>query len=87
MSLAKYDQTRVNEAAAFIAEELKALLDRRHYDSHMSRRLRAACPAYNRGLTNGEREVATIRALNMAALEVLGDLASLKIEPAFNDFN
>jgi hypothetical protein len=76
-----FDQARVDEAAEFIAAELKPLLDYKHIDGPISRRIIEACPAYPRGLTNGERVVATLKALNLAALEVMRDLTALWRDP------
>ena len=73
-----FDEKRIDAAARFIADELKLLLDR-NIDSHMSRRIREACQAYKDGLTNGERSLATLRALAMAQIEIGHDLASQKI--------
>jgi hypothetical protein len=71
-----HNMARVEEAATFIAGELRTILDRKDIDSHMSRRVREACPAYN-GLTNGEVLLATLRALSMAQLEISAELADL----------
>ena len=69
-----FDQARVDEVATFIAAELKELLDRKKYDSHMSQRLAEACPAYGRGLTNSERVLATLKALDLVGPELVSDL-------------
>ena len=74
-----FDQARVDEAATFIAAELKELLDRKKYDGHMSQRL-AACPAYGRGLTNSERILATLKALDLVGPELVSDLTSMTRE-------
>ena len=71
------NKTRVEETASFIAAELKALLDRYNMDSHMSRRIREACPAYENGLTNSEKLLATLRALSMVQIEVGVDFGTL----------
>jgi hypothetical protein len=42
MNLANHQ--RVEETAAFIAAELRTLLDRTNYDSHLSRQIREAVP-------------------------------------------
>jgi hypothetical protein len=73
-----FDMSRVEEATAFIAAELRTLLDRNNIESHMSKRIAAACPAYKNGLTNGERLLATLRAFSMAQLEILAELGSMK---------
>ena len=78
-----FNQTRVDEVAAFIAAELKPMLDYKHYDNLMSRRITESCPAYEQGLTNGERVAATLKALNLAALEVMRDLTSLTRDTTF----
>jgi hypothetical protein len=73
-----FNNSRVESAAAFIAAELKTLLDRYNYDSHINRRLSEGCPAYQaEELTVGEQVLATSRALSMVQLEVMADLASL----------
>jgi hypothetical protein len=77
MKMKSFNNDRVEETAAFIAAELRKLLDRMASNSHMSQRIREACPAYRNGLTNGERVLATLRALSMAQLDVAADLASL----------
>jgi hypothetical protein len=74
-----FDQARIDEAATFIAAELKELLDRKKYDGHMSQRL-AACPAYGRGLTNSERILATLKALDLVGPELVSDLTSMTRE-------
>jgi hypothetical protein len=48
----------------------------------LSRRIREACPAYRDGLTNGERQLATLRALRMAQLEISSELGGLQIDRA-----
>jgi hypothetical protein len=75
-----FNQKRVDETAAFLATELRTLLDRKNIDSHMSLRMRE-CSAYHQGQTIGESLLATLRALNMIQLEVLADLGSLQTEP------
>jgi hypothetical protein len=72
-----FDRKRIDEATDFIADELKGLLDRNNYKSHMQRRLQEACPAYHSGLTNGETLLATLRALSRVQLEITNDLGSL----------
>jgi hypothetical protein len=74
-----FDMKRVEETATFISAELVKLFDRNNIDSHMGRHI-AACPTYNKGLTNGERLLATLRALSMAQLEISSDLGSLTHE-------
>jgi hypothetical protein len=73
-----FNQTRVNETAAFIATDLNALLDRKNIDSPLRRRIAEACPPYRMGLTNGENELATLKALNLAALKIIADMPSMK---------
>jgi hypothetical protein len=73
-----FNKARVDETATFIAAELMTILDRSHYDSPLSKRISEACPTYARGLTNGERIAATLRALNMVQLEIIADLTSLE---------
>jgi hypothetical protein len=80
-----FNQALVDETATFIAAELKPLLEYKNYDSPMSRRIAEACPAYRQGLTNGERVVATLKALNLAALEVMRDLTLLTRDPTFEE--
>jgi hypothetical protein len=63
-----FDQSVVDETAKFIAAELETLLTR--HDSG-SRRIREACPVYGR-ITNGERVVATLKALKGQALSMTG---------------
>jgi hypothetical protein len=75
-----FHNSRVEEISAFIAAELRVLLDRTNPNSHLSRRMReypmreGAAPA-----TSGERVLATQRALNMLHFEVLADLALLMV--------
>jgi hypothetical protein len=80
-----FNQALVDEAATFIAGELKALLDRKNLDSPMNRRIAEACPAYHQGLTNGDRVVATLKALNLAALDVIRDLTSMTRDPTVEE--
>jgi hypothetical protein len=81
-----FNMARVEETATFIAAELKTLLDR-NYDSHMSRRIREACPTYHNGLTNGEGLLAKLRALSMAQLELTAELGGMKrdLDTMFDD--
>ena len=72
------DMKRVEAATDFIAQELKTLLAR-NYDSPMSRQLQKTV-VYRDGLTNGERLLATMRALSLVQLEVAADLGSLTTE-------
>ena len=72
-----FNQGRIGRTAAFIAAELKTLLDRDKYDSHMSRRIQEDCPDYRVGLSNGERVLATLKALNLTAIDLLADMATL----------
>lgn len=78
-----FNRKRVDETTAFIAAELRILLDRSNIDSHMSRRVREACPVYGQGQTIGESVLATLRALNIVQLEVFADLASLEREESW----
>jgi hypothetical protein len=71
-----FNMTRVDETANFIATELRALIDRENIDSHMSRRVREACPAYA-NQTIGEGVLAMLIALNTIQNEVARDLGSL----------
>jgi hypothetical protein len=80
-----FDQARVDETAEFIATELKVLLDRKKYDSHMSRRISEACPAFRQGLTNGERVLATVKALHQVGPDLIADLTSMTREPTFEE--
>ena len=80
-----FNQARVDEVATFIAAELKPLLDYKHYSNLMSRRITEACPTYHRGLTNIERVAATLKALNLAALDLFSDLTSLTREPTASE--
>jgi hypothetical protein len=74
-----FDMKCVDDTAAFIATELRTLLDRKNIDSHMSRRMRE-CPAYNKGQTIGEAVLATLLALNPVQNEVARDLGLLETE-------
>ena len=77
MSKKLFNMDRVDEAATFIAAELKVLLDRYNTQSHMQKRLGEACPAYQNGLLIGETVLATLRALSIAQLEISADMAEL----------
>jgi len=68
-----FSNTRVKEATEVIATELLKILAPRH-DSHMSRHVSKICPAYKKGLTNGEGLLATMRALSTVQLEVAAEL-------------
>jgi hypothetical protein len=68
----------IESAAAFIAAELRTLLDPSNSDSHINRRLQEACPAWDR-LTNGERAFAAGRAL-IVVQRVSEDLSSLETD-------
>ena len=72
-----FNQARVDETAEFIAAELKVLLDRKRYDSHMSQRISDACPAFRAGLTNSERVLATLKALHVVGPDLIADLTSM----------
>jgi hypothetical protein len=72
-----FDPARIDEVAEFIAGELKVLLDRKNYDSLISRRIEEACPAYRHGLTNSERVVATLKALHLVGPDLIKDLTSM----------
>jgi hypothetical protein len=78
-----YDRALVDEAATFIAHELKALLDRRNLNSPLTLRLET-WPTYDK-LTNGDRVLATLKALNLTALEVIGDMGELTRDPPFEE--
>jgi len=80
-----FNKARTEETTAFIAAELRTLLDRNELDSYMSRRIREACPAYRNGLTNGERVLATSLALAAVQGDVTRALASLEYETAYWD--
>lgn len=82
-----FNMKRVDEAATFIAAELKALLDRLDTKSHINRRLSEACPAYKDGLTNGEHVLATLRALSTAQLGISADLAGLNYDADDEDLD
>jgi hypothetical protein len=81
-----FNMARVEETATFIAAELKTVLDR-NYESHMSRRISEACPAYKNGLTNGEGLLARLRALSMAQLEISAELGGMHrdLDTMFDD--
>jgi hypothetical protein len=72
-----FNQALVDETAEFIAAELKVLLDRKRYDSHMSQRIAESCRAYHRGLTNSERVLATLKALHLVGPDLIRDLTSM----------
>ena len=74
-----FNQGRIDRVAEFIAAELRTLLDRRNMHAHMDRRLREDCPDYET-LKNGEHVLATIKALNLVALDMVGDVASLQYD-------
>jgi hypothetical protein len=80
-----FNQTLVDETAEFIAAELKVLLDRKRYDSHMSQRIAESCPAYHRGLTNSERVLATLKALHLVGPDLIGDLTSMTRDQTFEE--
>jgi hypothetical protein len=80
-----FNQGRVDRTGAFIAAELKTLLDRKNIDSDMSRRVREGCPDYRAGLTIGEGVLATLKALNLTAIVLLADMATLTREPGYDD--
>jgi hypothetical protein len=77
LSTLRYDEARVEDVAQFIAKELIALIDRRNANGHLSKRIREACPSYQNGLTNGERVVATLRALALVQIEATKDATTL----------
>jgi hypothetical protein len=58
-----FNMTRVETTEKFIMAELLLLLSHSPY-SHLSKSIAAACPTYKQGLTNGERLLATLRALS-----------------------
>lgn len=71
-----FDEGRVARTATFIAEELRTLLERK-CDGHMNRRHSEAGPD-RKDITNLEYVAATIRALAMVQIEMIGgDLKSL----------
>jgi hypothetical protein len=80
-----HNQALVDETAEFIAAELKTLLDRTNVDSHMNRRISEACPAYRRGLTNGDRVLAALKALHLVGLDLIRDMASMTRDPTFEE--
>jgi hypothetical protein len=80
-----FDQQLVDEAAIFIAAELKVLLDRKNIDSPMNRRIREACPAYRHGLSNGDMVLATLKALHLVGLDITNDMTSLTREPTLGE--
>jgi hypothetical protein len=82
-----HNQALVDETAEFIAAELKVLLDRKNVDSHMNRRIREACPAYRQGLTNGDRVMASLKALHLAGLELISDMTSMTRDPTFDEID
>ena len=76
---------RIDETTKLIADELRTLLDRKNTDSHMSRRMREACPTYEK-LTISEHLFALGVALGTVQEEVAGDLNSPRPEkPAGDD--
>jgi hypothetical protein len=74
-----FDQARVDEAAAFIAAELRPLLDYANNKSPVYARLREDCPAYHR-LTNAESVLARVKALHLAGLAVVADMMKFEHE-------
>lgn len=76
-----FNKNRVDETAAFIADELRTLLDRKNIDSHMNRCFRMFPVYREEKLTIGERILATLLALNMIESEVARDLGSLESDP------
>jgi hypothetical protein len=79
------NEARIETTAQFIAAELKVLLDRYNYKSHLSAALKERCPAYKNGLTNEERELATLRALAITQIEITRDIASMTTAGDFDD--
>jgi len=71
-----FNNDRIKEAAQVIANELLKILAKRH-DSHMQKHVAKNCPAYKKGLSNGEHLLATMRALSMVQLEVGVELADM----------
>ena len=72
------NMTNVDNAARFIAGELTTILDRMNVNSHMSRRIREACPEYHK-LTNTEGALARMLALGLAQRDAARDLCELTI--------
>jgi hypothetical protein len=83
MNLANHQ--RVEETAAFIAAELRTLLDRTNYDSHLSRQIREACPTYKK-LTNIEHALARLRALAIVQADIIADIETMTW-PDADDFD
>ncbi len=60
------NMNNVDNTARFIAGELITMLDRKNAESHMSRRIREACPDYPK-LTNAETALAKMLAMGPGA--------------------
>jgi hypothetical protein len=71
-----FNMKRVDQTAEIIAAALAKLLNRHNAESPLSRCIRQS-QAYKSGLTNGERVLATIRALSMIQNGTVVELASL----------
>jgi hypothetical protein len=74
-----FDQGRIDRPAAFIAAELRPLLGRTNSSSLLQRRILDGAPDREK-LTNGENVLATIKALNLAAMDLIADIAGQSVQ-------
>jgi hypothetical protein len=71
-----FNEPRVEETAKFIAKELMRIIDRNTVNSVLSKLILEECPTYE-NMSNGDRFLATLRALSIVQIEVTKDISTM----------